>query len=64
MAVRGPGPRAGKNLADLSEKQLRVAMHAPDGEALSPGENLDSAVPPAPGNVKQMTIEALSSRPE
>ena len=53
-----------KNLADLSEKQLRVAMHAPDGEALSPGENLDSTVPPVQGNLKQMALEALSSRPE
>jgi outer membrane protein TolC len=53
-----------KNLADLSEKQLRVAMHAPEGEALSPGENLDSPVSPVQGNLKQMTIEALSSRPE
>jgi len=53
-----------KNLADLSEKQLRVAMHAPEGESLQPGENLDSAVAPVQGNLKQMAIEALSSRPE
>ncbi len=53
-----------KNLADLSEKQLRVAMHAPEGESLQPGENLDSAVTPVQGNLKQMAIEALSSRPE
>jgi outer membrane protein TolC len=53
-----------KNLADLSEKQLRVAMHAPDSEALLPGENLESAMPPVQGNVKQMTLEALSARPE
>jgi outer membrane protein TolC len=53
-----------KNLSDLSEKQLRVAMHAPEGEVLLPGENLDSPVPPVEGNVKQMTLEALSARPE
>jgi outer membrane protein TolC len=53
-----------KNLSDLSEKQLRVAMHASEGEVLSPGENLDSTVPPVQGNLKQMTLEALSSRPE
>ena len=53
-----------RNLAELSEKQLRVAMHAPEGEALLPGENLDSPVVPVQGNVKQMAIEALSSRPE
>jgi len=53
-----------KNLADLSEKQLRVAMHAPEGESMSPGENLEAPVPPVQGNLKQMAIEALSSRPE
>jgi outer membrane protein TolC len=53
-----------KNLADLSEKQLRVAMHAPEDEAMLLGENLDAPVPPVQGNVKQMAIEALSSRPE
>jgi len=53
-----------KNLADLTEKQLRVAMHAPEGEAMAPGENLESAVPAMQGNLRQMTIEALSSRPE
>jgi outer membrane protein TolC len=53
-----------KNLSDLSEKQLRVAMHAPEGEPLVPGENLETPVVPVQGNVKQMTIEALSARPE
>jgi len=53
-----------KNLADLTEKQLRVAMHAGDDATLVPGENLDAPVPPVQGNLKQMTIEALASRPE
>ena len=53
-----------KNLADLSEKQLRVAMHAPEDEPMVLGENLDTPVAPVQGNVKQMAIEALSSRPE
>jgi outer membrane protein TolC len=53
-----------KNLADLGEKQLRVAMHAPEGEALVPGEDLEAAVPTVQGNLRQMTIEALASRPE
>jgi outer membrane protein len=53
-----------KNLAELSEKQLRVAMHAPEGEVMVPGENLETPVPPVQGNLKQMAIEALSSRPE
>jgi outer membrane protein TolC len=53
-----------KNLADLTETQLRTAMHAPDDEKLVPGENLDAPVAPLQGNLKQMTYEALSSRPE
>ena len=55
---------APKNLPDLSEKQLRVAMHASDEEILAPGEDLDSPVAPVQGNVKQMEGEALSARPE
>ena len=53
-----------QNLADLTEKQVRVAMHATEDEKLAPGEVLDSPLPPAEGNVKQMTIEAESSRYE
>jgi outer membrane protein TolC len=53
-----------KNLADLSEKQVRVAVHSPDDEAFAPGEDLDATLAPVQGNVKQMTIEALSARPE
>jgi outer membrane protein TolC len=53
-----------KNLADLSEKQLRVAIHASDEEPLKPGEDLDATPAPVQGNLKQMTAEALSSRPE
>jgi outer membrane protein TolC len=53
-----------RNLMDLSEKQLRVAMHLRDDEPVKPGEDLDAAVPPVQGNVQQMTLEALSARPE
>jgi outer membrane protein TolC len=53
-----------KNLSDLTEKQLRVAMHLPEGESMAPGEDLDAPVPPLQGNLKQMTLEALTSRPE
>jgi outer membrane protein len=53
-----------KNLSDLGEKQLRVAMHAAEGESLVPGEDLEAAVPSVQGNLRQMTIEALASRPE
>jgi outer membrane protein TolC len=53
-----------RNLADLGEKQLRVAMHAGESEVLVPGEDLEAAVPSVQGNLRQMTIEALASRPE
>jgi outer membrane protein TolC len=53
-----------KNLSDLTEKQLRVAIHAPDEESLLPGEDLETGLPPTQGNLKQLTIEALSARPE
>jgi len=53
-----------KNLADLSEKQLRVAIHARDEEAIAPGEDLELKPAPIQGNAKQMTLEALSNRPE
>jgi outer membrane protein TolC len=53
-----------KNLADLSEKQMRVAMHAKDDEVMLPGEDLESTVPSVQGNVQQMIVEALANRPE
>jgi outer membrane protein TolC len=53
-----------KNLSDLSEKQLRVAIHAAEEENLKPGEDVDATPPAVQGNVKQMTAEALSARPE
>jgi outer membrane protein TolC len=53
-----------KNLADLSEKQLRVAIHVPDATALAPGEDLDAPVAPVQGNVQALTIEAMAARPE
>jgi outer membrane protein TolC len=53
-----------KNLSDLSEKQLRVAIHARDDEATLPGEDLEAPVAPLQGNLKQFTLEALSGRPE
>jgi outer membrane protein len=52
------------NLSDLTETQLRVAMHLPEGDSLLPGEDLEASVPPFQGNLRQMTVEALSARPE
>jgi outer membrane protein len=53
-----------KNLADLSEKQLRVAIHVPEGTPLAPGEDLDAPVVPVQGNVQALTVEAMAARPE
>jgi outer membrane protein TolC len=53
-----------KNLADLSEKQLRVAIHVPEGTPLAPGEDLDAPVVPVQGNVQALTLEAMAARPE
>jgi outer membrane protein TolC len=52
------------NLSDLTEKQLRVAMHAPDEQAFAPGEDLAVQLQPFQGNLQQMTTEALSTRAE
>jgi outer membrane protein TolC len=52
------------NLSDLTETQLRVAMHLPEGDAMLPGEDLETSVVPFQGNLRQMTVEALSARPE
>jgi outer membrane protein TolC len=51
-----------KNLADLTEKQVRLAIHAADTEMLAPGESLEGAPPPVNGNLKQLSNEATTSR--
>jgi outer membrane protein TolC len=53
-----------KNLADLTEKQLRVAMHAADAEVILPGEDLETPLQPAPVGVSQLIAEALGARAE
>jgi outer membrane protein len=53
-----------KNLADLSEKQMRVAVHGKDEEVFQPGEDIDAPVVPVQGNVRELTNEALTSRAE
>jgi outer membrane protein len=53
-----------KNLADLSEKQMRVAMHAKPEEVFQPGEDLEAPLAPVQGNVEALTNEALVDRPE
>jgi len=53
-----------KNVADLWEKQVRVAVHATDDEPFVPGEDFDSPLAPVQGSIKQMTLEAVTARPE
>jgi len=53
-----------QNLAEVAEKQVRVAMHLPDGDPLEPGESVDEPPPPFSGNLAQMTNEAVSARYE
>jgi outer membrane protein TolC len=53
-----------QNLSDLTEKQLRIAMHASPDQAFVPGEDLAAPMTPILGNLQQMTVEALSARPE
>ncbi|MCL2450057.1 MAG: TolC family protein, partial [Polyangiaceae bacterium] len=53
-----------QNMASLSEKQLRVALHMPDDAVLAPGEDLEAALPPELGNVEGLIGEAVNNRPE
>ncbi|MEO7108905.1 MAG: TolC family protein [Polyangiaceae bacterium] len=53
-----------KNLADLTEKQIRVAMHAKDTETLAPGESLAGIPDSVQGNPSSLESEALSQRLE
>jgi outer membrane protein TolC len=53
-----------QNLAALTEKQLRTAMHTPDSETFEPGEDLETGLQPAPTGVQQLIAEALAARAE
>jgi outer membrane protein TolC len=54
----------GKNLVDITERQIRVAMHVPDEQPIVAGESLAGAIPPFQGNLSQLTQEAMSVRTE
>jgi len=53
-----------KNLADLAEKQMRVAIHVADEVVVTPGEDLETALTPTQGDLRAMIAEALGARPE
>lgn len=48
----------------LTERQIRIAMHAKEEESVAPGESLDAAISPLPPNVKSLVAEAHEKRPE
>jgi len=48
----------------LTERQIRVAIHAKDEDVLNPSESLDGAVPAAPTNLRTLVTEAQGARPE
>jgi outer membrane protein TolC len=50
--------------AVLTERQVRVAMHAKDEETMTPGEALDAQLSPAPPNLRALINEAHGARPE
>ncbi len=53
-----------KNLVRLTERQVRVAMHAADEQAISPGEDFESELPAFQGNLADLVREAHAGRYE
>lgn len=53
-----------KNLTELTEKQVRVAMHAADEERLTPAEDLDGPLTAVQGSRQELEREAIAHRPE
>lgn len=53
-----------KNLVELTEKQVRVAMHDASDAQIVPGEGIDAPVTPFQGNLQQLTQEGLGGRME
>ena len=52
-----------KNLVELTDKQIHIAMHEGD-TAFVPGESLDAPVPLFQGNLQQLIQEATTARME
>ena len=53
-----------QNLASLTEKQLRVALHIGDDVPMLPGEDLDAALPAEEGNLQELLRTAIGARAE
>ena len=48
----------------ITERQVRIAIHAKDEEGMNPAESLDGPVPPAPPTLRTLISEAEGARPE
>lgn len=48
----------------LTERQIRIAMHAKEDEKIAPGESLDAPLAPIGKDVKALVAEGQSQRPE
>ncbi len=53
-----------KNLTELTQKQVTVAIHAKEGDDLSLGEGIDNDPPPFSGNLAALVAEGKSARTE
>jgi outer membrane protein TolC len=53
-----------KDLAALTEKQVRLAIHAKDSERVTPAEDLETSLPPGEPALSRLTEEALGTRLE
>jgi outer membrane protein TolC len=51
-----------ENAAELAETQMRIAIHAPAGQRLVPGEGLDTSPAPFGGQLAPLVSEAVSQR--
>ena len=53
-----------KSGAALTERQVRIALHAKDEDALTPAESLDGPLGAAPSNLRPLISEAEAARAE
>jgi outer membrane protein TolC len=53
-----------KDLVALTEKQVRLAVRAKDGDRVVPAEDLEGPLPPTARNLPRLTEEAMGARLE
>lgn len=58
------GVERAKNAVSITERQVRLAVHAKDDEKLQPGESLDGQLSSVPPDLKKLVSEAVGARPE